>query len=128
MVIYLRQGEDLRMAQLVPLPFTVSCSSKSRLVLPFCCRLIQVVLDNGQLNWCHRCHHWVLFVIFYVFGCIFVTNSCPLLANRNGSWHVRQLAPIIPKGFVEQHHEVADKIWFGSNICNFYKFPIHKVH
>ena len=28
MVIYLEQGADLHMAQLMPLPFTVSCSSK----------------------------------------------------------------------------------------------------
>jgi len=34
----LGQGTDLHMAQLMPLPLTVSCSSKSRLVLPswFC--------------------------------------------------------------------------------------------
>jgi len=30
----LSQGADLHMAQLMPLPLTVSCSSKSRLVLP----------------------------------------------------------------------------------------------
>jgi len=31
----LGRGADLRMAQLMPLPLTVACSSKSRLVLPF---------------------------------------------------------------------------------------------
>jgi len=31
MVMYLGQGADLHMAQLMPLPLTVSCSSKSRL-------------------------------------------------------------------------------------------------
>jgi len=31
----LGQGADLHMAQLMPLPLTISCSSKSRLVLPF---------------------------------------------------------------------------------------------
>ena len=38
MVIYLRRDADLHMAQLMPLPLTVSCSSKSRLALPewFC--------------------------------------------------------------------------------------------
>jgi len=30
----LRRGADLHMAQLMPLPLTISCSSKSRLVLP----------------------------------------------------------------------------------------------
>ena len=32
MVMHLGQGEDLHMAQLLPLPLTVCCSSKSRLV------------------------------------------------------------------------------------------------
>jgi len=38
MVICLGQDADLHMAQLMPLPLTISCSSKSRLVLPewFC--------------------------------------------------------------------------------------------
>jgi len=34
MVICLGRGADLHMAQLMPLPLTVSCCSKSRLVLP----------------------------------------------------------------------------------------------
>jgi len=34
MVISLGRREDLHMAQLMPLPLTFSCSSKSRLVLP----------------------------------------------------------------------------------------------
>jgi len=34
MVICLGQDADLHMTQLMPLPLTVSCSSKSRLVLP----------------------------------------------------------------------------------------------
>jgi len=33
-VMYLGQGAGLHTAQLMPMPFTVSCSSKSRLVLP----------------------------------------------------------------------------------------------
>jgi len=34
-VMFLCQGADLHMIQLMPLPLTVSCCSKSRLVLPF---------------------------------------------------------------------------------------------
>ena len=34
MVVCLGQGADLHMAQLMPLPLTIRCSSKSRLVLP----------------------------------------------------------------------------------------------
>jgi len=52
MVVCLGQGADLQMAQLMPLPFTVSCSSKSRLVLPYWYRLTWVVMDKGQLNGC----------------------------------------------------------------------------
>ena len=43
------------MAQLMPLPLTVSCSSKSRLVLPFWYQLIRVVPDEGPLNGCCCC-------------------------------------------------------------------------
>ena len=42
----LGQGADLHMAQLMPL--TISCSSKSRLVLPFWCWLTWVVPDVIQ--------------------------------------------------------------------------------
>jgi len=40
----------LHMAQLMPLPPTVSCSVKSRLVLPFWYRLTQIVLEKRPLN------------------------------------------------------------------------------
>jgi len=45
-VIYLGEGADLHMAELMPLPLTVSCCSKSRLVLPFWCQLTRVVPDK----------------------------------------------------------------------------------
>jgi len=48
MVMCLGQGADLHMAQLMPLPLTISCSSKSRLVLPFWCQLTRVVLHKIQ--------------------------------------------------------------------------------
>jgi len=48
MVMCLGQDADLLVAQLMPLPLTISCSSKSRLVLPFWCRLTQVVPDKIQ--------------------------------------------------------------------------------
>jgi len=46
------QGADLHMAQLMPLPLTISCSSKSKLVLPYWYRLTRVVPDKGPLNGC----------------------------------------------------------------------------
>jgi len=51
-VICLERGADLHMAQLMPLPLTVSCFSKIQIGLPFWYRLTWVVLDKGQLNGC----------------------------------------------------------------------------
>jgi len=48
-VICLERGADLHMAQLMPLPLTVSCF---RLVLPFWYRPTRIVLDKGPLNGC----------------------------------------------------------------------------
>ena len=52
MVICLERGADLHMAQLMPLPLTVSCSSKIQIGLPFWYRLTRVVPDKGPLNGC----------------------------------------------------------------------------
>ena len=51
-VICLERGADLHMAQLMPLPLTVSCVSKIQIgfVLPFWYRLTCVVPDKGPLN------------------------------------------------------------------------------
>jgi len=51
-VICLGQGADLNITQLIPLPLTVSCSRKSRFVLPFWCWQTRVVLDKAPLNRC----------------------------------------------------------------------------
>jgi len=58
MVICLGRGTDLHMAQLMPLPLTVSCSSKSRLVLTFWCQLTRVVPDKGPLSKCCGNEDW----------------------------------------------------------------------
>jgi len=50
MVICLERSAELYMAQLMPLPLTVSASVKSRLVLPFRYRITWVVADKGPLN------------------------------------------------------------------------------
>jgi len=55
MVICLRRGANLHMAQPMSLPLTISRSSKSGLVLPFRYRLTRVVPDEG-VNGC-RCLH-----------------------------------------------------------------------
>jgi len=48
LVMCLGQDADLHMAQLMPLPLTISCFSKSRLVLPSWYQLTRVVLDKIQ--------------------------------------------------------------------------------
>ena len=59
MVIFLERGADLHLAQLMPLPLTVSCFSKSRLVLPFWYWLTRVVADKGPLNECYlTTYYW----------------------------------------------------------------------
>ena len=60
MVICLEQGADLHMAQLMPLPLTVSCFSKIQMVLPFWYRFTRVVPDKGPLNVC------IIIIIFLV--------------------------------------------------------------
>jgi len=55
MVICLGRGAYLHMVQLMPLPLTVSCSSKFRLVLPFWYQFTRVVPDKGSLNRCCCC-------------------------------------------------------------------------
>ena len=54
-VICLEQCADFHMAQLIPLPLTVSCLSKIQIVLPFWHRLTWVVPDKGPLNGCVHC-------------------------------------------------------------------------
>jgi len=45
-------GADLHMAQLMPLPLSVSCFSKIQIALPFWYRLTEVVPKKGPLNGC----------------------------------------------------------------------------
>jgi len=52
MVICLERDADLHMAQLMPLPLTVSCFNKIQIGLPFWYQLTRVVLDKGPLNGC----------------------------------------------------------------------------
>ena len=54
-VICLERGADLHMAQLMPLPLTVSCFSKIQMCFTFTIawyRLTRVVPDKGPFNGC----------------------------------------------------------------------------
>jgi len=53
MVICLECGaNELHMAQLMPLPYIISCFNKIKNGLPFWCRLTQVDLEKRPLNVC----------------------------------------------------------------------------
>ena len=52
MVICLKQGADLHMAQLMPLPLTVSCFSKIQIGFTFLALAHRVVPDKGLLDGC----------------------------------------------------------------------------
>ena len=52
MVICLERDADLHMAQLMPMPLTVSCFSKIQIGFTFLYRLTQVVPEKGPLNGC----------------------------------------------------------------------------
>ena len=52
MVICLERGADLHMAQLMPLPLTISCSSKTQIGFTCLVPAHWVVPDKGPLNGC----------------------------------------------------------------------------
>ena len=52
MVICLERGADLHMAQLMPLPFTVSCFSKSQIGFTFLVPALPGSPGKGPLNGC----------------------------------------------------------------------------
>ena len=52
MVICLEQGADLHMAQLMPLPLTISCFSKIQIGFTFLVPVHPAVPEKGPLNGC----------------------------------------------------------------------------
>ena len=70
MVICLERGADLHMAQLVPLPLTVSCFSKIQIGLPFWYQLTRVVLDKRPLTGCSS------YLFVFNFFCKWMASEC----------------------------------------------------
>ena len=72
------------MAQLMPLPLTVSCFSKIQIGLPFWYRLTWLVPDKGLLNGC-VCVCVCVFVSIYtslLCGVIYIMNADATLCKR----------------------------------------------
>ena len=66
------------MAQLMPMPLTISCPSKPRLVLPFWCQLTRVVLDRIQEG-----RKTVVCVCVHVRACVYLTLYLALLIHSH---------------------------------------------
>jgi len=84
------------MAQLIPLPLTVSCFSKIQISLPFWYRPTRVVPDKGPLNGC------VCVYTFPSLYSLFFSAVTLLLDDRKGVWPM----PSIPQFFFQNnnHH------------------------
>jgi len=107
-VIYVGWGADLHMAQLMPLSLTVSCSSKSRLVLSFWCQLKRVVLDKGPLNGCFVCcvtHSFYLVTDSWGNPCL-----TPLCQLYNASMLVKNNSD---RKCFNSHHELYNVVHLG---------------
>ena len=92
MVICLERGADFLVAQLMPLPLTVSCFSKVQIGLLFWYRLTWVVPEKGPLNRCvyrSTCISWHLLLrigVFLVakFYCpCALADDCAVSQNHN---------------------------------------------
>ena len=70
-VICLERGADLHMAQLMPLPLTVSCFSKIQIGFTFLVPAHPVVPDEGPLNGCV----YILVVLFFYRAMLFMRGT-----------------------------------------------------
>ena len=92
MVVCLEQGADLHMAQLMPLPHTVSCFSKIQ--IGFWYRLTRIVPDKVPLNGC---------VCACVVACELIVCQLPPLAPLCLWWilyHIRMQYKFVYREFV----------------------------
>ena len=95
MVICLERGADLYIAQLMPLPLTVSCSSKIQIGFTFlvpahlgspgkrAVKRVCVCVVNCNIGSLEpvffRCWTYFLFYILLIWGCVYAPNAPPCL-------------------------------------------------
>ena len=82
----------MHMAQLMPLPLTVSCFSKSRLVLPFWYRPTWLVPEKGPLNGC-------------VCVCVIVDKTQVQVERKNGKYGWQRMFTHISVSWLGAHAE-----------------------
>jgi len=85
MVICLERSADLHMAQLMPLPLTVSSSSKIQIGFTFLVPALRVGLDKGPLNVC-VCIYIVCFPTypFFTFSLLIFCALTLLVGRQEG--------------------------------------------
>jgi len=111
MVICLGWGADLHMAQQMPLPLTISCSSKSRLVLPFwflpfCYLLTWVVPDKFQKSSkmtvcvcvCVKLCYWtfLLFILLLASERVYMEHNVPSFKKNSPERGLRSSPDLDP--------------------------------
>ena len=97
MVICLERGGDLHMAQLMPLPLTVSCFSKIRIGFTFVVPAHRVVPDKGSLNGCVCVCVCAATACYIIIGSlllnlsrqlgVFIASNVQYIANSNSGSH-----------------------------------------
>ena len=104
-VICLERGADLHIAQLIPLPLTVSCFGKIQIgftflvLLPFWCLLTWIVPEKRPLNVCCCCCcccvcGWQCSAVFVgVVGCQLVAGTLRVSDNWPGGCVLRVAMP-----------------------------------
>jgi len=75
-VICLERGADLHMAQLMPLPLTVSCSSKIQIVFTFLVAAYPGFLEKRPINGCCCCFTFLVLAYLGSPGQIAVKRVC----------------------------------------------------
>jgi len=87
MVICLERGADLHMAQLMPLPLTVSCFSKNQIVFTFLVPAHLGIPGKSASEVTTLCRYTNLFIIIIINGCVFVCGI---------SWNIYKHLHIAP--------------------------------
>ena len=102
MVVCLERGADLHIAQMMPLPLTVSCFNKIQIGFTFWYRLTRVVPDKGPLNGCVCVLLWFVKHLFHASSMVTFGRSVNSPDN-NTTTTTTHLQPLYRSTSVSQH-------------------------